>query len=957
MNSPGRNTATPCVLVHLAIALLAAPMPTSSAPVPDSARQSLAYLRATMDQYHDRFGVYEDVSSAGNHFHAYAMIPSEAATVGLTGSWTNNPHSGATCIRCVFTNWGNTNYGGFYFQAGVMTNGTPLPNFGTAPNAGYDLRGATSVTFWARGQKGGEKVEFFVFGVGRDGVSGSPIAPYPDSSTRRPARGKWSLLSTNWQRLTIDLTGANLSYVLGGFAWVVTATQNFGAVTTFFMDDIQYNLGAPARINRLNRPRLLRSYTTLPRNPSPFDGEADGDLDLVFRNLAFTYDSALALLAFLAEGSPDGTRRAKLIGDALLYALSHDRKYNDNVACGQAVSPLSDNGARLRSAYAAGDISVAPGWTANGRQNTIPAPGFYWDTSGTFWEVEQDNIDAGNNAWAMVALLALYQRTTNQPYLDAACKIGGFLHALRSDTGTYRGFLGGISNPEGAATLRTYASSEHNLDIHAAFRTMYRLTGTPQWQADAEHARLLVEATWNASSNYYRAGTTGPESLNNVSNQLPVDVQAWSVLAISNALALHPSVLASCETNHAVTQAGLTGYDFNNDRDGIWFEGTAQMAVSYLLAGNTAKVAALRSTLRAAQATAPTGDGRGIASANREALSTGFNTGSGAPFKYYRRLHVGATAWNVFAQMGLNPYNMTNPPVTPRARSDFDGDGRADLAVYWPNGGQWTVRQSADATTMDESFGWNAVAPCAGDFDGDGFRDLAVYHPATGSWYIRQSRDGALFEGGAIPFGWSAAYPVAGDYDGDGRTDLAVYWPAGGTWYVRLSSGGTLTQGWGWADAIPVPEDYDGDGKTDIAVYWPTGGRWFIRKSTGGQDVIDWGWSAALPQPADYDGDGKADIAVYHPATGSWYVRSATATMMWGAPISWGWSAAAPVADDYDGDGQADIAVYHQGAGRWYVRRSSDLALMESGPMAWGWSGAGPVLPQVLINRRYFATP
>jgi hypothetical protein len=42
--------------------------------------------------------------------------------------------------------------------------------------------------------------------------------------------------------------------------------------------------------------------------------------------------------------------------------------------------------------------------------------------------------------------------------------------------------------------------------------------------------------------------------------------------------------------------------------------------------------------------------------ASRDALTTGFETPRADPFKYYRRLHVGATSWNVFAQLGVNPY-------------------------------------------------------------------------------------------------------------------------------------------------------------------------------------------------------------------------------------------------------------------------------------------------------------
>src|SRR5713226_5866051 len=37
---------------------------------PQSVTSSVQYLARAMDQYHNRFPVYDDVSSAGNHFHA-----------------------------------------------------------------------------------------------------------------------------------------------------------------------------------------------------------------------------------------------------------------------------------------------------------------------------------------------------------------------------------------------------------------------------------------------------------------------------------------------------------------------------------------------------------------------------------------------------------------------------------------------------------------------------------------------------------------------------------------------------------------------------------------------------------------------------------------------------------------------------------------------------------------------
>src|SRR5687767_10487709 len=79
----------------------------------ESVAASVRHLARVMDRYHARFGVYEDVSSAGNHFHAWSKIPDQDASVDTNGSWTDRPHSGATAIRADFLDTPGANFGGF----------------------------------------------------------------------------------------------------------------------------------------------------------------------------------------------------------------------------------------------------------------------------------------------------------------------------------------------------------------------------------------------------------------------------------------------------------------------------------------------------------------------------------------------------------------------------------------------------------------------------------------------------------------------------------------------------------------------------------------------------------------------------------------------------------------------------------------------------------------------------
>lgn len=609
--------------------------PALAQPARQSASASIEHLKKVMDHDHGRFFVYDDVESPGNHFVAYDKMPADGVTT-LDVSWTATQHTGATSIRCRYDAKSPSGWAGWYFLNGTLsgTDPAPAPNWGAVPNAGITvLAGATMLTFWARGESGGEEVEFFLAGIG---------GPYGDSAARRPAAGTRTTLTNVWQRYSIDLTGMDLSYVIGGFAWLADTSHNPGGAT-FYLDDIEYALSPAQTEARLNEPRFLRSYETLPLNSG---------VDLALRRISFTYDNALVVLAFLADGSPDSVRRARLIGDAFIEAMKHDAVFNDNRSCAAAIDPRSADGARLRSSYAPGDIALPPGWTPRGRSGTVPLAG-------------AQAVDVGNNAWAAVALLALHQRTLEPRYVEAACKLGNFIHAFRNDSGTYRGFTGGLEYPgNGATVTRPWASTEHNLDVYAAFSRLYAVTGETRWQTDAAHARELVEAMWNG--NCYLTGTNDPNTRNAAPGMLPLDAQAWSVLALPNALTNHPSILGCAEANHASTRDGFSGFDFNEDRDAVWFEGTAQMAVAYAVAHDTAKAETYRQVLRSAQQTATNGDGEGLVAASRDGLTTGFG------FEYYGRLHTGATSWNVFAQLGVNPYYqplagpITEPRTEPR---------------------------------------------------------------------------------------------------------------------------------------------------------------------------------------------------------------------------------------------------------------------------------------------------
>jgi hypothetical protein len=153
---------------------------------------------------------------------------------------------------------------------------------------------------------------------------------------------------------------------------------------------------------------------------------------------------------------------------------------------------------------------------------------------------------------------------------------------------------------------------------------------------------------WDATSGHFWTGTTvNGITLNNAN--IPADVQAWGLLALGN-LPKYGQGLTWVEENCYVQTDGFKGFDFNNDKDGVWFEGTAQMVTAYQTVKNLASANLYLSELTNAQLTAQNANGKGVVAASHDLVSTGFT------WTYSARLHVGATAWFVFAELEYNPY-------------------------------------------------------------------------------------------------------------------------------------------------------------------------------------------------------------------------------------------------------------------------------------------------------------
>ena len=129
----------------------------------------------------------------------------------------DNPHSGTSCIKIVYNTGGA--WGGIAWM-------NPAGNWAGA-KGGFNLKGATKLTFWARTDTGGEK-----FGIGYGGMVDASH-DYFDSS-----KGSQDFTVTkDWAQYTLDLTGKNMDHIVAG---LVTVWGGPGHPFNLYLDDIQY---------------------------------------------------------------------------------------------------------------------------------------------------------------------------------------------------------------------------------------------------------------------------------------------------------------------------------------------------------------------------------------------------------------------------------------------------------------------------------------------------------------------------------------------------------------------------------------------------------------------------------------------------------------------------------------------------------------------------------------------
>ena len=572
-------------------------------------REELALdaLERELREQEERVYVYRDFGDTENHFTQKALIAGsdESLVKDMDENWREDPYGGDSCIRCV-QDTRPLDWGGWLFLNGWLPEGSDVPqlNDGSMPDQGLDLSGADCLRFSAKGEKGGEIVEFFTCGFGYDGETGRALAEYPDSAGKRSLG--FVRLSDQWEEYRIDLSGADLSRIVCGFGYVLSGDRSPLGEQVFYLDEIRFEGSFSGRMP------LLRSYET----------------DNVYiRNAAFSYDNALAAMALLAAGREEDAGR---ILDAFVYAVEHDR-----------YAP-----GRVRNAYAAGDIRSFPGWDGAAR-----LPGWYDPDDGAWYEDRyQTGSNVGNTSYVALALLQYDRLVGSERCRRTAERLMDWVIDTCSDSGA--GFTGGYDGwPEGGpdtTCVFTYKSIEHNIDAYAAFSRLYELTGEARYGQAARSALELIDAMYDRDAGHFYTGTLDDGASPNRDN-LVLDAQVWACLALGEDFAPYEAALDAV----AAMETAEGGYPFcaANANGGWWAEGTAYTALMYRLRGEDDKALSALDALCSIQL-----ESGKFPAATVENLSTGFELFDGSPWVYGTAPHLAPAAWFVMAAEGFNPY-------------------------------------------------------------------------------------------------------------------------------------------------------------------------------------------------------------------------------------------------------------------------------------------------------------
>ena len=809
-------------------------------------------------------------------------------------------------------------------------------HYGVNPRGiGYDLRGSTRVCFDFMSPTPPANNFKVQFGVAQR-VTAFVVVP-----------AQWT--AQCFELASMGVTSNDLMNVHFPFT-IVTNDRNAAAGGTVLLDNIRFEPVPLSQASVLSFP-LANKVVGVRPVPDVMPGRVKIPPDQVLANVTTIYESAMVVLTLLATGDSADATNAREIVDAFVYALSHENQ-------GDPI-PIGPNGAAgLHNGMFSGNVALindqGPG---AGRRGQVRLAGFRIESNlcgPSHFCLVLDGATGGNNAFVILALVEAYAKFQDQRYLDAARRIGNWIHGNLLDmTGTgFGGYYLGYPDEGQAKQLVKGKSIENNADIYRAFAALatecQELGLTPEadeWNRRAAIAGDFVLALFDHAAGRFYAGTVprgvlaspgispdGPQRGDEVINTYDfLDAQTFTTLPLApspryrNAIDWRRPVQWMVDHFPAsVTAGGRQYHGFNlvnaptEGPNGIAWEFTAQAIVTMRLVDDLYNETTFEGAaqfyldqIRSAHQSAPFADAKGVVASTLQGgdLVPAYEQCLSTPFQCVaQRIGLAATTWSILAELNVNPFfrRVSAPTFDPMPGTYMPA---TSVTISSATAGA-TIRFTTDGSNPDRTIGTiytspiqlttNTVIKALAIRTGmpDSVVTVGLY--AMCSFVLSAAHDESDAAGGerAVTLTTSPGCPW-GASDDASKSWLTITGRVGGpvntmvTYTVRPNAGPLRT------------------------AFLTIAGQRFKVTQAAGCARCGQRWRS------DFDGDGQTEMTVFRRSTGRWEMLTSGGSYSSSRLIPWGLTTDVPVPGDYDGDGTTDIAVFRPATGEWYILLSS----------------------------------